>query len=68
MSNISKMQVSQGTVSRLMHEVYAYPITLCMHEKIFNVASKHCRANLVSGRIPVIRKILSAYVYDKITL
>jgi hypothetical protein len=35
MSNASKRHVSQGTVSKLMYEVYAYPIRLCMHEKMF---------------------------------
>jgi hypothetical protein len=37
-----------------------------MHEKMFNVASKHCKANLVSDRIPVKRQILSVHVYNKI--
>jgi hypothetical protein len=44
---------------------YAFMIR-CMYERCLNVASKHCRANLVSGRIPVKRQILSVHVYDKI--
>jgi hypothetical protein len=51
-----------------MYELYVYPIRLGMHEKMLNVASKHCRANLVSGRTPVKRQILSVHVYDKIPL
>ena len=35
---------------------------------MFYVASKHCRANLGSGRIPVKRQTLSVHVYDKIPL
>ena len=35
MSNASKRHVSQGTVSKLMYELYVYPIRLCMHEKMF---------------------------------
>ena len=35
MSNASKRHVSQGTVSKLMYELYIYPIRLCIHEKMF---------------------------------
>jgi len=37
-------------------------------KRCFKVTSKHCRANLGSGRIPVERQILSVHVYDKIPL
>jgi hypothetical protein len=37
-------------------------------KECFNVASKHCRANLDSGYDPGKRQILSVYVYDKILL
>jgi hypothetical protein len=50
----------------MMYGLYVYPIRLCMHEKMFYVASKHCRANLASGRILVKRQILSVQVNDKL--
>jgi hypothetical protein len=37
-------------------------------KRCFKVTSRHCRANLVFGRIPVKRQILSVHVYDKISL
>jgi hypothetical protein len=33
--NASKRHVSQRIVSKLMYELYVYPIRLCMHEKCF---------------------------------
>jgi hypothetical protein len=35
MSNAGKRHVSQGTVNKLMYEVYVYPIRICMHGKMF---------------------------------
>jgi hypothetical protein len=37
-------------------------------KRCFNIASKNCRENLVFGRIPVKRQILSVHVYDKTPL
>jgi arginine repressor len=65
MSNACKRRVTQSTISKLIHEVYVYPIRLSMHEKMFQ-SYKQGRATLVSGRTPVKRQILSVHVYDKI--
>jgi hypothetical protein len=65
---VRRRHTSRDTISNLMYELYVYPIRLCMHEEMFYVASKHCRANLVSERIPVKRQILSVHDYDKIPL
>jgi hypothetical protein len=56
MSNICKRHNSQSA-GRKDH--------VCM-KRCSKVTSKHCRANLDFGRIPVKRQILSVHVYDKL--
>jgi hypothetical protein len=54
-------------ISLLYVKFYELPISSGVI-RCFNVTSKHCRANLVFGRILVKRQILSVHVYDEIPL